>query len=65
MLRGRAFSAGGPEGAKKMAKQGVTRGSDGNKKTSDGSGRGKSASGRSKGGGDKGGGSKSGTTRSR
>ena len=48
-----------------MAKEGVTRGSDGNKKTSDGSGKGKSASGGSKGGGDKGGGSKSGTTANR
>ena len=43
-----------------MAKQGVTRGSSGNKKPRDGSG-----TTRSKGGGDKGGGSKSGTTRSR
>lgn len=45
-----------------MARQGVTRGSDGNKKPGDGSGKGKSAGGGSKGAGDKGGGSKSGTT---
>ena len=48
-----------------MAKEGATRGSSGNKKTTDGSGRGKSAGGGSKGGGDKGGGSRSGTTRGR
>lgn len=48
-----------------MAREGVTRGSDGNKKTNDGSGRGKSAGGGSKGGGDKAGGSKSGTTAKR
>jgi len=48
-----------------MAKEGATRGSRGNKKMSDGSGRAKSASGRSKGGGDKGGGSRSGTTHGR
>ena len=48
-----------------MAKEGVTRGSSGNKASKDGSGRTKSAGGGSKGGGDKGGGSKSGTTRGR
>lgn len=46
-----------------MAEKGVTRGSSGNKKTKDGSGRTGSAGGDSKGGGDKGGGTKSGTTR--
>ena len=48
-----------------MAKKGVTRGSSGNKKTSDGTGKGKSAGGGSKGAGDKGGGSESGTTATR
>ena len=43
-----------------MAKEGVTRGSPGNKKPRDGSG-----TTRSKGGGDKAGGRKSGTTRGR
>jgi hypothetical protein len=48
-----------------MAREGVTRGSKGNKRTGDGSGRDKSASGGSKGAGDRGGGSKSGTTAKR
>ena len=48
-----------------MAKQGVTRGSDGNKRTGTGAGKASSGSGGSKGGGDKAGGSKSGTTAKR
>jgi hypothetical protein len=45
-----------------MAKQGVTRGSSGDKRRRAGSGRERSSGGGSKGGGDKGGGSRSGTT---
>lgn len=50
-----------------MARQGVTRGSAGNKRTEDAgkSGRRSSAGGKSKGAGDKGGGSRSGTTAGR
>lgn len=45
-----------------MAKEGVTRGSSGNKRSRDGAGKASSGSGSSKGGGDKAGGSRSGTT---